>query len=100
MTPVWNAPPAPVIGKRPRPVTTTSTFDGEQPPLSVNRTEKVIVVEGVPESGDAVPPASAGVVAPLQLPARAELDVVGTTSAATAAATARTTAFAVRSPIV
>jgi hypothetical protein len=67
-----------------------------QPPLSAKRTEKEIVVDGVPEPGDALPAVSVGFVAPLQLPARAELEVVGSMSATMAAAAARPSALAVR----
>jgi hypothetical protein len=59
----------------------------------------VIVVEGEPEPVDALPPASTGVVAPLQLPAAADLEVAGNVRTTMAAATARTTAFAGRNLI-
>jgi len=59
----------------------------------------VIVVEGDPEAVDALPPASTGVVAPLQLPAAADLDVTGSARTTMAAATARTTTFAGRNLI-
>lgn len=76
---------------------TTSTFDGAQPPLSVNRTENLIVIAGEPEPGDAVPPLSVGFVAPLQFAAaaRAELELAGspTTTMATARAKAAVLAF-------
>ena len=39
---------------------TTSTFDGLQPALSLYRTENVMVVDGVPEPGDAFPALSTG----------------------------------------
>ena len=54
---------------------TTSTFDGLQPALSLYRTENVMVVDGVPEPGDAFPALStgAGCEAPLQLAAAASL---------------------------
>jgi hypothetical protein len=99
VTPVLYVVPAPAIAKRPRPATTTSTLDGLQPPLSAKRTEKVMFVDGVPEPGDALPAVSVGVVAPLQTPARAELEVVGSMRTTRAAATARPNARAVRSRI-
>ena len=76
---------------------TTSTREGAQPLVSLNRTENMIVVAGDPEPGDAVPPLSAGFVAPLQLAARAVVEVVGSTRKTMATATAKTVAFAVRS---
>jgi hypothetical protein len=75
---------------------TTSTLDGGQPLVSLNRTENLIVVAGEPEPGDAVPPLSAGFVAPLQLAARAEVEVVGSMRTTMATATAKTAALAVR----
>jgi hypothetical protein len=75
----------------------TSTLDGAQPLVSVNRTENLIVVAGEPEPGDAVPPLSAGFVAPLQFAARAEVDVAGSTRTTMATATAKTAVLAVRS---
>jgi hypothetical protein len=99
VTPAWNVVPAPVIAKRPSPAITTSTFDGLQPPLSVNRTEKVTVVEGEPEPGDAFPAVSVGVVDPLQLPARAAPEVVGRTRTIMATAMASRTELAVRTRI-
>jgi hypothetical protein len=76
---------------------TTSTFDGRQPLLSLNRTENVIVVAGEPEPGDAVPPLSPGFVAPLQFAARAEVEVGGSKRTTMATATAKAAAVAVRS---
>jgi hypothetical protein len=64
----------------------------------LNRTENVIVVAGDPEPGDAVPPLSAGFVAPLQLAAaRDEVDVAGSMRTTMATATAKTAVLAVRS---
>jgi hypothetical protein len=59
----------------------------------------VIVVEGDPEPVDALPPASTGVVAPLQFPAAADAAATGSVRTTMAAATARTTAFAGRNLI-
>jgi hypothetical protein len=70
-----------------------------QPPLSAKRTEKVMLVEVVPDPGDAFPAESVGFVAPLQLPARAELDVVGSMRTTIAVPTARPRALAVRTRI-
>jgi hypothetical protein len=75
---------------------TTSTLDGAQPLVSLNLTENLIVVAGEPEPGDAVPLLSAGFVAPLQLAARAEVEVVGSMRTTMATATAKTAALAVR----
>jgi hypothetical protein len=77
---------------------TTSTLDGAQPLVSLNRTENLIVVAGDPEPGDAVPPLSAGFVAPLQLAAAsAEVDIAGSMRTTMATATAKTAVLAVRS---
>ena len=76
---------------------TTSTLDGAQSLVSVNRTENLIVVAGEPEPGDAVPPLSAGFVTPLQFAARAEVEVAGSKRTTMATATAKTAALAVRS---
>ena len=75
---------------------TTSTFDGAQPLVSLNRTENLIVVAGEPEPGDAVPPLSVGFVAPLQFAARAVVEIAGSMRTTMATATAMTVALAVR----
>jgi hypothetical protein len=77
---------------------TTSTVDGLQLVASTYLTEKVIVVEGEPDPGDAVPELStgAGCDAPLQLAARATSAATGDNSATIALETARMVTAATR----
>jgi hypothetical protein len=79
----------------------TSTIrEGAQPARSRYRTVNVMVVDGVPEPGVALPADSVGALceAPLQLAATAFSEVMGSRTAANATAAARTAARAVRIP--
>ena len=94
VTPVFHAFPAPLIANRPTPVITTATLDGAHPAASAYRTVNVIVVDGVPLPGVALPEDSTGAAcdAPLQLAAATGPDVAGITRRATAQASAMTAA--------
>ena len=82
----------------------TSTLDGAHPKASAYRTEKVILVVGDPDPGEARPLESVGAEcdAPLQLAASTRSTRAGarTDSAASAAATVNASACVLRCGIV